>query len=106
MLFNRSRDFADRPDESDLLKALDSLELPPIEELAPWEPSAEPEESPGAFRTDAFGAYFRGVMFSSLALSGRLRDELDREETLALSRMARSFLNAWKDRRAKFSGSA
>lgn len=104
--FLRSRDFADRPDDSDLLKALDSLALEPIEDLSDWEPTAEPEEWPGAFRADAFGAYFRGVMFSSLALSGRLHDEGDKQETLALSGMARSFLNAWKDRRAQFEKSA
>jgi hypothetical protein len=94
---HRSRDFADRPDDADVMRVLESLALPPIDPApAAWQPSVEPEEHPGAFRTDAFGHYHRGVMFAMTALAGRMRDPADRAEIEALATQASSFLNAWK----------
>lgn len=94
----RSRDFADRPDDGDVLAALDDLGLPPVDP-GPWRPEVEPDEQPDAFRTDAFGAYFRGVWSSALALSVRLTDEGDRAEAARQAGMAISFQQAWKQRR-------
>lgn len=94
----RSRDFADRPDDDDLMAALETLSLPPVD-LPPWEPDAAPEEHPDAFRTDAFGGYFRGVRSGATALAMRAREDADRNEALGMLRMASSFLDAWKARR-------
>ncbi len=95
----RSRDFADRPDDDDLLAALRGLALPPID-LPPAPPATEPEEHDGALRVEAFGPYFRGIRFDTLALASRLAGDADRDEAVAMSMMATSFLDAWKQRRA------
>ncbi len=99
---HRSRDFADRPDDSDVIAALESLRAPPLDPPPdPWIPDVEPEEHPGAFRTDAFGAYHRGVMFAMGAVAARMRDPEDRVEAGMLARQASSFLDAWKAVRAR-----
>ena len=95
----RSRDFADRPSDDDLLAAVRSLALPRIA-LGPAAGSADPEEHGDAFRVDAFGAYFRGIRSGVGALIGRLGTEDDRAEARAMTDMAASFLDAWRDRRA------
>jgi hypothetical protein len=95
----RSRDFADRPTDDDLFDAVRSLGLPSIA-LEPAPPAAEPEEHDGALRVDAFGPYFRGIRFGTIALAGRMTDDGDRDEVIAMSTMAASFLDAWKQRRA------
>ncbi len=95
----RSRDFADRPSDDDLLEAVRALALPAIR-LGPALPAAEPEEHDGALRVEAFGPYFRGVRFATMALAGRLTDAADRTEALVMSAMAVSFVDAWKQRRA------
>lgn len=95
----RSRDFADRPSDDDLFAALRSLELPAVK-LSPAAPMSSPEEDEGALRTEAFGPYFRGIRFATIALSGRLRDSADRDEVMEMSEMAASFLDAWKQRRS------
>jgi hypothetical protein len=94
----RSRDFADRPTDEDLFAAVQQLELPPIE-LGVAPATAEPEEDPGALRIDAFGPYFRGIRYGTIALAGRLEPGANRAEALAMSNMAASFLDAWKARR-------
>ena len=94
-----SRDFADRADDADLMAAAAALGLAPLDDLPPARPAAEPEDDPGAFRTDAFGAYFRGVRSAALALSRRARDEADRADAATTSAMAASFLEAWRERR-------
>lgn len=96
---HRSRDFADRADDEDVLSALRSLDLTARPAPAPWEPDLEPEPTPGAFRTDAFGPYFRGIKLASQALTGRMRDEQDANELRLTERMAASFLDAWRTRR-------
>ena len=99
---HRSRDFADRPDDSDVMAALESMRLPPLDSPPPpWQPDVAPEEHPGAFRTDAFGSYHRGVMFAMVAVAGRARDLEDRAEAEALGKQASSFLDAWKAVRAR-----
>ena len=98
---HRSRDFADRADDRDVLDALAERGLPPRPEPEPWAPAGvEPEPTPSAFRPEAFGPYFRGIRFNTLALAGRMRDEADRAELRATTAMADSFLAAWKERRA------
>lgn len=95
----RSRDFADRPDDDDLLAAVRQLSLSPIE-LGPASAAAALEEHDGALRVDAFGPYFRGIRFGTIALAGRVTEGADRDEVIAMSAMAASFLEAWKQRRA------
>lgn len=97
---HRSRDFADRPDDGDVLDALPDLDLPALPVPPPWQPSGiDPEPTPNAFRPEAFGAYFRGLRFGTLALAGRMRDDEDRAELTSTTQMAASFLEAWKERR-------
>jgi hypothetical protein len=99
----RSRDFADRPTDDDVIAAARALDLEPIDP-GPVGADAEPEEDPGAFRTEAFGPYFRGIRLGTIALSGRLHDDRDVAETVALSEMAASYLAAWKERRRLVEG--
>lgn len=94
----RSRDFADRPNDDDLFAAVSALQLPAIE-LPPATPTDAPEEHDGALRVDAFGPYFRGIRFATIALAGRVTEGADRDEVIAMSTMAQSFLDAWKQRR-------
>jgi hypothetical protein len=96
----RSRDFADRPPElGELLDAVRALGLPPVEPPPPWEPEVAAVEDPGALRLDAFGPYFRGIRFSSAALSSRFEDEGAQQEARRMSAMAAAFLDAWRARR-------
>lgn len=96
---HRSRDFADRPDDRDVLDALSDLGLPPRLVPPPWSPEVEPAPTGTAFHVDAFGAYFRGIRFASKALAERMRDERDADELRTTEQMAISFLDAWKTRR-------
>ena len=96
---HRSRDFADRSDDGDVLEALQALRLPALPPVEPWSPDGvQPEASDGAFRQAAFGAYFRGIRFAAKALGGRMRDADDAEELRRTERMATSFLEARKAR--------
>ena len=100
-LDHRSRDFADRPDDSDVLDALAGLRLPARPAPQGWSPAGvEPQPTENAFRPEAFGAYFRGLRFGTRALAGRMRDDQDAEELRQTSAMAASFLDAWTQRRA------
>ncbi len=92
-----SRDFADRPDDDDLLEALRSLGLFPID-LPAWEPEVELADSPDAFPTGEFKTYFGAALEIARALSTRMTDERDRAEAEATARMALSFLQAWAKR--------
>ena len=96
---HRSRDFADRKDDRDVLDALRELGLPPRPVPPPWSPGVEPAPTDSAFRVEAFGPYFRGIRFATKALTGRMRDERDAQELRATGQMAVSFLDAWTTRR-------
>ena len=101
LLRHRSRDFADRGDDADVLDALRGLGLPALPVPPPWEPDGiEPQPTESAFRPEAFGPYFRGLRFGTRALAQRMRDADDRAELETTSTTAASFLHAWKDRRA------
>lgn len=99
----RSRNFADRPADDDVLSAATRLGLAPID-LGPAPATDAPVEFEGAFRTEAFGPYFRGLRFGTAGLAGRMVDERDRAEASAMSAMAGSFLDAWKQRRSSSQG--
>ena len=103
---HRSRDFADRPDDEDVLQALRDAGLPPRASQA-WQPSGlEPRPTDSAFRPDAFGPYFRGIRFGMRTLAKRMRDPEDAAELQQTTAMADSFLEAWKERRATVSDPA
>jgi len=96
----RSRDFADRADDHDVLEALGALELADREVPAPWSPDGvDPQPTDKAFRPEAFGAYFRGLKLGTQALAARMQDEQDAAEVRATSEMAGSFLDACARRR-------
>jgi len=96
----RARDFADRPATNEaLFGAVRSLELPPLQGVEAWMPTVAPVEDPGALRPDAFGPYFRGVRYGTRGLAGRLTDDGDRAEAIAMSDMAAAFIDGWKMRR-------
>ena len=98
----RARDFADRPASCDeLFGAVRALALLPLHNVEPWVPAVPVVEDPSALRVDAFGPYFRGIRFGTRGLAGRLVDEHDRAEAIAMSEMAAAFLNGWKVRRAE-----
>jgi hypothetical protein len=102
LLRHRSRDFADRSDDGDVLAALHGLSLRPLPLPSPWRPegvTAEPTAS--AFRPEAFGAYFRGVRSATSTLARRRRDEQDAGEARQVAAIAASFLEAWQQRRAE-----
>ncbi len=96
---HRSRDFADRSDDIDVLEGLRALALPALPPAEPWAPDGvTPQPSDGVFRPAAYGPYFRGIRFATKALAGRMRDAGDAEELRRTERMAASFLDARKAR--------
>jgi hypothetical protein len=99
---SRSRDFADRPPDDDLLDAVARLDLPPLT-LGPGPPQADPIEDRAAYRTEAFGSFFRGIRSGVRGLSSRLESERDRAEAEGMVAMASSFLDAWRERRDSLS---
>lgn len=100
LVWHRSRDFADRPDDHDVLEALGALGFPARALPAPWSPDGvDPQPTDGAFRAEAFGAYFHGLRMGSQALAARMQDEQDDAEVRATTEMAGSFLYAWTRRR-------
>jgi hypothetical protein len=97
---HRSRDFADRTSDDDVLQALRELGLAARPEPSGWDPRVAPGPTAAAFRVEAFGPYFRGIQFNTRALAGRMRDPQDAAELRDTTAMAGSFLEAWKERRA------
>ncbi len=97
---HRSRDFADRPSDDDVLEGLRGLGLPPRSVPPPWRPDLEPQPTENEFRAEAYGPYVRGIRFAMRALVGRMHDEHDATELQQTQQMAASFLEAWAARRA------
>lgn len=97
---HHSRDFADRANDDDALQALRDLQLPSRRSPSHWRPAQlEPVPTESAFRPEAFGPYFRGIRMNAQALTARMRDPRDRAELEQTEAMAKSFLEAWKQRR-------
>jgi hypothetical protein len=59
----------------------------------------DPQLTDGAFRPEAFGAYFRGLRLGTQALAARIQDEQDAAEVRATTEMAGSFLDVRTRRR-------
>ncbi len=99
-----SRDFADRVHDDDVLEDLESEDLPAIDVPAPWSPQvAIPDEDSdalsGAFSPQAFVPLMNGNRFGAIALAQRIEHAESRHEIKRHAAMAKSFLDAWKERR-------
>lgn len=102
---HRSRDFADRPDDGELIGRLAATGLPALDPAPPpWEPDAVPEDHPDAMRTGGWSMYMRGVRSASAALAARAGDGPAHQEATAMTRMAASFLAAWEQHREATGG--
>lgn len=88
------RDYADRPDEDDLLEQLEALGLPPAGQDAPVLGEAVPGEH--AVSYEGLTHYFRGSKFAALALRRRHRDLGDEfgDDTKAYVQMVERYLEA------------
>lgn len=97
------RDYADRPDEDELLERLADVELSPISQAAPAIGAAQPGEK--AVSVEGLPQYLRGARFAVLALRSRHRglgDEF-RDDTKGYVQMVDRYLEALsavEDRRA------
>ncbi|MDP8958828.1 MAG: hypothetical protein M3N51_06430, partial [Actinomycetota bacterium] len=74
-------DFMDRrPDDCDVLAALDQLHLEPRQPLEPRPAEGHPSEKGARVTRDYLYAYYRGIHFATKALLGRVEEEKAREE--------------------------
>jgi hypothetical protein len=87
-------DFADRPNDDDVLAALDGLGLPALDGATPPLPTLPPRPSERAIDVHDLGPYMRGVRFAAMALAERARDPFDRGEAERTATMAERFLAA------------
>ena len=87
-------DFADRPNDDDLLAALDGLGLPALDDATSPLPTLPPRPSGRAIDLHDLGPYMRGVRFAAMALAERARDPFDRGEAERTASMAERFLAA------------
>ncbi|MER3420064.1 MAG: hypothetical protein C4290_05865 [Chloroflexota bacterium] len=93
-------DFMDRPDDGDVLAALDLLTLPPLPEPSAPIAHLPPRPSPRAFALEALGPYMRGVQMAMGGIAERLRDPWDREQVQRTAAMAARYVKAQAATRA------
>lgn len=88
------RDYADRPDEDDLLAHLDKLGLDTVDQ--PPAQIGEIEPGAKAMPGEALKYYFSGAKFATLALRGRHRELGDdfKDDTKAYVQMIERYLEA------------
>ena len=91
------RDYADRPDEDDVLEHLRGLELPATTQEAVTPGPAAP--GPTAMPAEGLPHYFRGAKFANLALRRRHRHlgEEFTDDTKAYIAMVDRYLDALSD---------
>ncbi len=87
-------DFMDRPDDGDVLAALDALGLAALPEPAGSAPHLEPQPSPRALALETLAPYMRGVQMAMSGMAERLRDDWDREQARRTGAMAARFVKA------------
>ncbi len=87
-------DFMDRPNDDDVLTALDGLGLPPLDLPIATVDHLLPRPGPRALPLPDLAVYMRGVRFATQALAGRARDPFDRAEAERSSRMAERVIAA------------
>lgn len=88
------RDYADRPDEDELIDALRKLELKPTSQDRPAVGKIEPGEK--AIPLEGIPHYLRGAKFAALALRSRYRDMSDefKDDAKAYVQMVDRYLEA------------
>ena len=88
------RDYADRPDEDELIEALRRLDLGPTSQDRPAVGMIEAGEK--AIPLEGIPHYLRGAKFAALALRGRYRDLSDefRDDAKAYVQMVDRYLEA------------
>ena len=87
-------DFMDRPDDGDVLSALDELRSQPIDAPNQTAPHLPPAPGPRALPLADLAVYMRGVRFAMQAMATRARDPWDKQEAERSSRMAERFVAA------------
>jgi len=87
-------DFMDRPDDGDMLAALDALGLRPIDAPIATVPVTGPAPGPRAMSLANLAVYMRGVRFATQALAARARDTYHRGEAERTAKMAERFIAA------------
>lgn len=88
------RDYADRPNEDDILMELEKLGLAAVDQNVDQAGAAEPSDK--AMPGEGLKYYFSGAKFANLALRGRHRDLGDafRDDTKAYVQMIERYLEA------------
>lgn len=89
------RDFADRTTDEEMLTALEALDLPAIDAPEGGPDGPVPDDLRGFFGVDLVGPYFRGNMFASIAIAGRVADPAAAEVAKEHRRMAKATIDAW-----------
>jgi hypothetical protein len=87
-------DFMDRPNDDDVLTALDGLGSPPLDLPIATVPHLPPAPGPRALPLPDLAVYMRGVRSATRALAGRARDAVDRTEAERTTTMAERFIAA------------
>ena len=87
-------DFMDRPHEDEVLAALDTLGLAPLDHPVATAEHLAPGPGPRAMPLSDLGVYLRGVRFATGGLAGRARDPFDRAEAERTSAMAERYIAA------------
>jgi len=87
-------DFMDRPNDDEVLAALDRLGAAPIPAATEPVPRLEPAPGPRAMTLPDLAVYMRGVRFAMQAMAGRARDPFDRAEAERTKAMAERFIAA------------
>ena len=87
-------DFMDRPNDAELLAALDGPRLPAIVDPPPQPPLGEVTPGSRAMSLADLGVYLRGVRSAMAAMANRARDPFDQAEAARTAAMAERFMAA------------
>ena len=87
-------DFMDRPDDGDVLGALDALGLSSLPEASGTAPHLDPHPSQRAMPLETLAPYMRGVQFAMGGMAERMRDPYDREQARHTAAMAERYVRA------------
>ncbi len=93
-------DFMDRPDDSAVFAALNTLGPPALPELTGTIEHLAPQPSLRAFPLDTLAPYMRGVQMAMTGMAQRARDEADRADAMRVATIAERFIKAQSATRA------
>ncbi len=89
------QDYMDRrPDDSEVVEALDSLGLEPHHPPPPRPAEGRPTERGAPVTRDFLFPYYRGIHFATKALLGRMEDEAARHQLDRTHRQATRYMEA------------